>query len=130
MTIITAEGKTIYFAGDDTIVDRRVADRRVIDRIVPEQREQDRRQPPPPAPRPNVIQSTAKRITSTLSKREVDDKIMAALDRLFEAADKKYLSDQETLQALSTEATLMFAESKPCWMTEEEEKCFQATASS
>ena len=130
MTIITAEGQTIYFAGDDdVIVDRRVADRRVIDRIVPEQREQDRRQPPP-APRPTVIQSTAKRITSTLSKHEVDDKIMAALDRLFEAADKKYLSDQEAVQALSTEAGLMFAESKPCWMKEEEDKCFQATASS
>jgi len=130
MTIITAEGKTIYFAGDDdVIVDRRVADRRVIDRIVPEQREQDRRQPTL-TPRPTVIQSTAKRITSTLSKHEVDDKIMAALDRLFEAADKKYLSDQEALQALSTDAGLMLAESKPCWMNEEEKKCFQATASS
>jgi hypothetical protein len=123
MTIITADGRKIEFCGDDggrISVDRRSADRRVIDRIVPEQRGKDRRQPAPPAPRPAVVQNTRQRISSSVSKQDIDKRIMAGLDRLFELADKKFLSDREAVQALSTEATLMFAKSSPCWMTKEE----------
>ncbi len=57
MTIITAEGKVIQFAGDDdTIVDRRVAERRVFDHVTPERRGEDRRA----EIKPETRKSTAK----------------------------------------------------------------------
>lgn len=57
MTIITAEGKEIRFAGDDdTIVDRRLAERREFDHNVIEHRIGDRRVEVKPEPR----KSTAK----------------------------------------------------------------------
>jgi hypothetical protein len=46
------------------------------------------------------------------------------LDRLLEKAgpapkvEPKPLSDAEVVAALATEATLMFANSKPCWLEE------------
>jgi len=58
MTIITAEGKIIQFAGDDdTVVDRRVGERREFDHVVPEHRIGDRRAEVKPEPRKSTAKS-------------------------------------------------------------------------
>ena len=69
MTIITADGKTIQFAGDDSvIVDRRVtADRREFDHVTLEQRIADRRAEIVPEPR----QSQAKSWRDNLEGRNI-----------------------------------------------------------
>jgi hypothetical protein len=67
MTIITADGKTIQFAGDDNVVvDRRVAERRQFDHNVPEQREADRRAPAPPEPRKSIQERYDERVSRHL----------------------------------------------------------------
>ena len=64
MTIITAEGKRIQFAGDDdTIVDRRTADRRVFDHVTLEQRIADRRAEIKPEPRKSIQQKYDEKVS-------------------------------------------------------------------
>ncbi len=51
-----------------------------------------------------------------MSDRELNLLLDAFLDRLGEAASKRSLTDAEAFSVLShDEATMMFAESRPCW---------------
>lgn len=58
-------------------------------------------------------------MSQQVSDRQLDAMLNAFLDKMVVAAEKKSLTDAEALKALSTEATLKFAESKPCWLGEE-----------
>jgi hypothetical protein len=68
------------------------------------------------------MQSSDARISSHISERELNRKLDSFLDKLLEAIPSpklpqpKVMTDAEAVEALSTTATLMFAESKPCWM--------------
>jgi hypothetical protein len=63
-------------------------------------------------------------IPEQTDKKHVDDLMDKFLDKLLEACPPlplpmpQVLTDKQALAALSTGATLIFAESKPCWMEE------------
>jgi hypothetical protein len=72
----------------------------------------------------NISQSFGPRISSQVSNREIEKQMNEFLDRLMAKfpepkVEPKPLSDEQVVAALATEATLMFANSKPCWLTEE-----------
>jgi len=72
----------------------------------------------PPVRKSVVSQQFGPRISSQVSNREIEKQMNEFLDRLLDAVPKpepKPLSDAEVLAILATEATLMFASSKPCW---------------
>jgi hypothetical protein len=75
----------------------------------------------PPVRKPAVSQQFGPRISSQVSNRGIEKQMNDFLDRLLELVPKpesKPLTDEEAVAALATEATLMFANSKPCWLEE------------
>lgn len=75
----------------------------------------------PPVRKPVVNQQFGPRISSQVSNRQIDQQMNDFLDRLLASVPKpepKPLTDEEALAALATEATLMFANSTPCWLGE------------
>jgi hypothetical protein len=58
-------------------------------------------------------------MSQQMSGAELDRLLNAFLDKMIVAAEKK-LTDAQAVEELSKhEATLAFAEAKPCWMGEE-----------
>jgi hypothetical protein len=122
----------------EEINERRAADRRQADRrkgeatVVPLASFYE--QPPaPPVRKPvSVSPSFGPRISSQVSNHEIDKRINAFFDRLLAEADKRnpktVLTDEQTVAALATESTLMFANSKPCWLADEQVKVKVAVA--
>jgi hypothetical protein len=59
---------------------------------------------------------------SQVSNAQLDKDLNGFLDRLLELIpvppQQKSLSDEEVVAALSTDSTLAFAESNPCWLKE------------
>jgi len=99
--------------------DRRKADRRKSESATLVEVSSFHEPPPPPVRKPvSVSQSFGPRISSHVSNRDIDKQMNEFLARLLDAVPKpepKPLSDAEVLAMLATEATLMFASSKPCW---------------
>jgi hypothetical protein len=118
----------------EEINERRAEDRRKADRRKSESAtlvEVSSFHEPPftePVRKPVVSQSFGPRISSQVSNRQIDKQMNDFLDRLLEKAgpepkpEPKPLSDAEVLAMLATEATLMFASSKPCWLTDAKAK--------
>jgi hypothetical protein len=88
---------------------------------------------PAPSVRKSVNVTFGPRISSQVSNQEIDRRMNDFLDRLLEKAgpkpEPKPLSDAELLALLTTESTLMFANSKPCWEHTEQVKAVGAGAS-
>jgi hypothetical protein len=111
----------------EEINERRAEDRRKADRrkgeatVIPVSSFYEHTTAPPVRKPVSVSPQFGPRISSQVSNRQIDQQMNDFLDRLLASVPKpepKPLTDEEAVAALATEATLMFANSKPCWLEE------------